>query len=346
MRSSGHNSRILRNARPGEPRGNGLIDSRWSQNWRPTSLWSKVCYPMTRMKKIILGICLLAAAVVTTRAEESMNAIQTALAATTISGYVDTSVEWTNGEVQSPPQVATNRLRKIPNWGTDILHYFIRDSFTNGGVISNATGYLDLRQQAQGRSARQQLSITLRKIGTNDTFTLLSAKVGETNYSEVTGFHADRWGNARLNFRQQSNGNGKAHPHDNLPELLNPVIDLASLAIADSATQLVMHADLLTVDRMQYHIKRKMDGYHGVGGLLHFNGTTNKTFFRLQALNLLPTNGYWLAFNGEVVSTNKTDRNGNLRIHTTLQPGVTPFTLKTVELLDSGTNLLLYTELP
>jgi hypothetical protein len=300
------------------------------------------------MKAIIAGISLLTAVVIAAQAEESMNAIQTALSSTTISGYVDTSVEWGNGDdyVRPYPQVATNKLRKIPNWGTDILHYFVRDSFTNAGVISNATGYLDLRQQAQGRSARQQLNIALRKIGTNDTFTLLSAKVGETNYTEVSSFHADRWGNARLNFRWQANGNGKGHGHNSLPESLNPVIELASLGVANSATQLVMHADLLTVDRMQYHIKRKMEGYYGVGGLLHLNGTTNKTLFRLQALNLLPTNSYWLVLNGALVSTNKTDRNGNLRIFSTLKPGVTPFTLTTVELLDSGTNRLLYTELP
>jgi hypothetical protein len=299
------------------------------------------------MKTILAGISLLTAVVIAAQAEESTaNSVTTDLNGNSLGGYVDTSINSNGVSNNCPPQVATNKLRKIPNWGTDILHYFVRDSFTNAGVISNAGGYLDLRQQAQGRSARQQLNITLRKIGTNDTFTLLSAKVGETNYAEVSSFHADRWGNARLNFRRQMNGNGKGHAHDNLPESLNPVIELASLGVANSATQLVMHADLLTVDRMQYHIKRKMEGYYGVGGLLHLNGTTNRTLFRLQALNLLPTNSYWLAFNGEVVSTNKTDRNGNLRIHSTLKPGVTPFTLTTVELLDSGTNRLLYTELP
>jgi len=281
-----------------------------------------------------------------------MNAIQTALSSTTlttISGYVDTSVEWTNGESSDRPcpQVATNKLRKIPNWGTDILHYFVRDSFANEGVVSNASGYVDLRQQAQGHSEHQTLNLTLRKLGTNATFTLLSAKVDATNYTEVSTFTSDRYGTARLNFRWRLIGNGKkVHPHSNLPEALSPVIELASLGVADASTNLVMHANLLDMDRMNYHVKRKMQGFHGVGGLLHFNGTTNKTFFRLQALNLLPTNSYWLAFNGLVVSTNATDRNGNLRIYTTLQPGVTPFSLKKVELLDSGTNILLYTELP
>jgi hypothetical protein len=42
-----------------------------------------------------VGVVSLASAV---NAEESMNAIQTALSATTISGYVDTSVEWDNGD--------------------------------------------------------------------------------------------------------------------------------------------------------------------------------------------------------------------------------------------------------
>ena len=42
-----------------------------------------------------VGVVSLASAV---NAEESMNAVQTALSATTISGYVDTSIEWDNGD--------------------------------------------------------------------------------------------------------------------------------------------------------------------------------------------------------------------------------------------------------
>lgn len=280
--------------------------------------------------------------------EKNISVVETTPSPTTLSGYVDTSVAWaepTEGAINQP-QVATNKLRKIPNWGTDILHYFVRDSFTNAGVVSNATGYLHMWQQAQGHSARQQLFVYLRKLGTNETFTLLSAREGETNYTEATTFNSDRWGNARLTYRKQSNGKANGKGHDTLPESLDPLIELASLGVANSSTQLVMHADLLNVDRMQYHVKRKMEGYYGVGGLMHLTGTTRKSFFRLQALNLLPTNSYWLAFNGEVVSTNSTDRNGYLRIFNTLDPAVTPFTLKTVEVLDSGTNTLLYTELP
>jgi len=251
---------------------------------------------------------------------------------------------------QLAPQVATNNLKKIPNWGTDILHYYVRDSFTNGGILPDAAGRVDLKQQAQGHSARQQLSLTLRKLEENADYTLLSAKRGETNYTEATTFQSDKSGKVNLKFKVQANGNGKGNDsgkgHKQFPAPLSPLIELESLGVADVSTQLVMHADLLTPDRLQYHIKRKMEGAYGVGGLLKLQGTTKKTLFRLEVLNLLPTNSYWLAFNGQVVSTNSTDKNGRLQIKNTLTPPITPASLTTVELLDTGTNVLLYTELP
>ena len=45
-----------------------------------------------------LGVVSLASAA---KAEEKMNAVQAALSSTTISGYVDTSVEWTLGDKDS-----------------------------------------------------------------------------------------------------------------------------------------------------------------------------------------------------------------------------------------------------
>ena len=50
--------------------------------------------------------------------EAKMNALQTALSSTTISGYVDTSVEWTTGNAPSNPQVSANLQPKINWWRT------------------------------------------------------------------------------------------------------------------------------------------------------------------------------------------------------------------------------------
>ncbi|MEY4386191.1 MAG: hypothetical protein RLY20_1474 [Verrucomicrobiota bacterium] len=50
--------------------------------------------------------------------EAKMNVLQTALSSTTISGYVDTSVEWTLGNAPSHPQASVNPQPKINWWCT------------------------------------------------------------------------------------------------------------------------------------------------------------------------------------------------------------------------------------
>lgn len=258
-----------------------------------------------------------------------------------------------------PPQVATTNLMKIPNWGTDILHYFVREGFTNTGALSNATGFVDFREQHQGGSHQWHFLLQARKLAPTNTYTLWSLLAGETNYTEVADFQSDRNGNAQLRYRAMDNGKpvakGKGPPpgkgqgpkdnKDNFPTNLVELTKLTELAVTDTNDTVLLGADLTRPDRLHYHVKRKLVN-EPVGALLHVQGTATRTHFRLQVLNLLPTNSYWLAFNDVVVSTNQTDSKGRLNINTMLLPTNSPLELKSVTLLDNTTNVLLHTVLP
>lgn len=248
-----------------------------------------------------------------------------------------------------PPQVATTNLAKIPNWGTDILHYFVRDSFTNAGVETGAVAVVDFKEQHQGKSDQQQFMLTLRKLAPTNTYTLLSLKADETNYTEVVQFNTDARGSAMLRYKEVSNGNGKGKGKGNgfnsLPEGISDLLDLTTLAVANTSTQVVLAADLVSPDRLHYLVKRKLTN-GVVGGLLQIQGTTNHTHFRLSVLNLWPSNAYWLAINETVVQTNSTDGKGRLNINTLVVPPNSPLDIKSVQLLDSNTNVLLSAELP
>jgi hypothetical protein len=256
-----------------------------------------------------------------------------------------------------PPQVATTNLMKIPNWGTDIMHYFVREGFTNNGVTSNATGVVDFREQHQGKSDQKHFNLTLRKLAPTNTYTLLSLKEDETNYTEVVSFTTDSRGSALLRYREIQNHNGKGPGnlppqaqgkgphHQSLPEGIADLTELTELVIVNTNAEAVLTADLTSPDRLHYLIKRKLTN-DPVGALLQIQGTATRTHFRLQVLNLLPTNSYWLAINETVVQENSTDSKGRLRINSLTAPLSSPLDIESVQLLDSNTNILISTKLP
>jgi hypothetical protein len=240
---------------------------------------------------------------------------------------------------------------KAPNWGTDILHYFVRDHFDGTGVDSNASARVEFQQKSQGKADHQQLSLTARNLDPSATYTLLSAELGETNFTEVTQFTTDTKGVAKLKFKGVSAGNsgsnnsGNGNGNPQLPSALEPLIELGALAISDVNTQIVLQADLGTPDKLQYLVKRTLVG-DTAAGLLRIQGTLSKTQFRLQAVNLAPTNDYWLAINETVVQTNTADSKGRLKINALTAPVGSPLNIEKVELLDTATNVVFGTELP
>jgi len=307
--------------------------------------------------KLLLPVLLGLAASSVGAEETSTGSLQTSLASTTVSGYQ--IVEYPDSGVPPvpPPQVATTNLAKIPNWGTDILHYFVREGFTNTGVTSNAVGVVDFHEQHQGKSDHKHFNLTLRKLAPTNTYTLLSLKADETNYTDVASFTTDSRGTAMLRYREISNGNGKGPGNlppqaqgkgkgpQTLPEGVADLTELTELVVVNASTQAVLTADLTSPDWLHYNIKRKLVN-EPVGALLQIQGSAKRTHFRLQVLNLLPTNSYWLAINETVVQTNKTDSKGRLHINTLVVPPNSPLDIQSVQLLDSNTNILISTELP
>lgn len=245
-----------------------------------------------------------------------------------------------------------------PNWGTDILHYFVHDHFTNSEAASNASAVVDLQFKSQGHAENQKFDLVAKRLAPGTTYTLLSLSAGETNYTDATQFITDANGNAKLKFKSHNNGNS-AKPNNNgngggngvgngnqsLPEGLEPVIDLSTLTIVDVNTQVVAQAGLGSPDKLQYLVKRKLEG-DSAAALLMIQGTLKKTRFSLKAVNLAPTNDYWLAINEVVVQTNRTDAKGGLKINSLTTPVGSPLDIQKVQLLDTSTNVVLSTELP
>jgi hypothetical protein len=166
-------------------------------------------------------------------------------------------------------------------------------------------------------------------------------------------FTTDSRGSALLRYRDISHGNGHANKPPQaqnkgsqpLPGGIADLTELTELVVVNTSTQAVLAASLTSPDRLHYLIKRKLTN-DPVGALLQIQGTATRTHFRLQVLNLLPTNTYWLAINETVVQENTTDSKGRLRINSLTAPPSSPLDIESVQLLDSNTNILISTELP
>lgn len=238
---------------------------------------------------------------------------------------------------------------KSPNWGTDILHYSVRDHFTGD---SNATAAVDFQSKTQGKADHQKFNLIARQLAPNTTYTLLSLQDGDTEPSEATQFTTDANGNAKLRFKSNGNGNGnkngngQGNGNQSLPGALLPLTTLSNLTIVDVNTQAVLTADLSSPDRLSYLVKRKLEGSNGAAALLMIKGTQAKTHFSLKAVNLAATNDYSLAINETPVQTYQSDAGGRLKINSLTQPVTSPLEIQKVQLLDVSSNAVFSTDLP
>lgn len=236
----------------------------------------------------------------------------------------------------------------VHHFGTDIIHFFERTSMTNEGVVANATGRVDAKQNTQGHADNQNLDITVQNLSNSAPYQLLALVDDDTNYTQIGEFTTDAKGRATVSYRKV----GSSHGHSNLghgrlalPAAVDPVSHLREVAVAVDTNTLVLRADLTSPDSLQYLIKRDISS-NSVAALLRIHSNGNRTQFQLQAFGLDATNDYWLVLNGGVVQTNTSDSKGRLNIKSALQVPTEILDLRSVALWDTSSNVVVSTTLP
>ena len=240
-----------------------------------------------------------------------------------------------------------------PKGGTDILHFFVRKTMSNSGLVTNATGRINGMLVRQGKANNQKLDIDLQHLATNATYHLTALLGDDTNYTDVAEFNTNFKGSAKLNYRRMGHdGNhGLGRGKTAMPDALNPISNIRELAIVieSTNTQTVLSADLTAPDKLQYLVKRTLenDGAEtNAAALLRLHGTTAKTQFRLQATGLQPGASYLLAINGNVDETKVADAKGKLNFNTLLVNPVDILDVRTLAIWNSTSNSVLSTQLP
>ena len=167
----------------------------------------------------------------------------------------------------------------------------------------------------------------------------------DSNLVDVASFTTDAKGRALLDYRSLGNGHGGGRGRFSLPLSLNPVSLVREVDVVDSNLQAVLTADLTMPDRLQYLVKRDLST-NSVRAELRIEANMRATHFDLMASGLAPTNSYLLAFNGDVIETNTASARGRLNIHAASGTPSYVLDLRSVELWDSSSNMVLQTTLP
>lgn len=234
--------------------------------------------------------------------------------------------------------------------GTDILHYSVQETLSNTGVETNATGNLNLTQDAQGKANKQSLSVQISGLTSNSDY-ILFAGILDTNVTAVTNFSTDDAGNATLDYGNVGKSQNKNKNRTALPDGLDPLRNVQALAIGTITTNflslntnIVLYADLSTAEQFQYLVKRTIDT-NGVSAGIRLKANAARAQFRLDAKGLNATNSYIFAVNDAFAQTVTPDSKGRLNFVSNPDP-TQILSVHSVALWDSTSNVVIRTTLP
>ena len=145
-----------------------------------------------------------------------------------------------------------------------------------------------------------------------------------------------------LDFRQKLAGPPSKHP---VPAALTPISNVRELAILDAANQTILDANLTAPNKFEYLLKRDFST-DSVEALLQINANSQNAQVGVAASGLLPTNSYSLALNGAIVAMDDSDARGRLHLAFQLDQPLDIFSLQSVAIVDSATNVIASSNLP
>src|SRR5689334_8111801 len=93
--------------------------------------------------------------------------------------------------------------------GTDVLHYTVSATMTQGGADANAAGSVSASQKDQGSADQQTLTLNVSNLDNSTTYLVRALLNGETNVTDVATFTTGANGAAKVVYSNK--GSGKGH---------------------------------------------------------------------------------------------------------------------------------------
>jgi hypothetical protein len=205
-------------------------------------------------------------------------------------------------------QAATPRL------ATNLERYSLRAVMTNNTVEPKARGTISGSLSSSGSVESQLLTISLTKLTTNTTYTLIAFVDASPTATVLTNFTTDRRGSFSVSYWKRTKGTSRGQP---LPGDVDPITNLRELDVTNAGGAIVLQAMVVNPDRISYLVRRNMDNTGLIPtaiGTLQISGSHQSTHLRLAATGLTPLTEYLIAINGNVVATNTSDTRGRVTL--------------------------------
>ncbi|HXT11683.1 MAG TPA: hypothetical protein VN873_08970 [Candidatus Angelobacter sp.] len=232
--------------------------------------------------------------------------------------------------------------------GTDVLHFAIKESFTNdtassGSDETGAKGTVTLNQAEQGSANKETMKIVITGLDPNTDYSLDAITSDNPSSTDVQDFTSDGKGHASLSF--SNSGKGKKNIDLGGTDL-DPVSHVLELDVVRVDNGLaVLTADLTNPSSLKYLVKRDISS-DTTPASLSISSSRSRTSFRLTASGLDASTDYDLVFNGSTHQTVTTDANGNLTVTSVTLPD-NILDLNSVALMDAAdTTTIVSTTLP
>ena len=230
--------------------------------------------------------------------------------------------------------------------GTSVLHYTTSTALVPTEVGSNVTASLRLDLKEQGNAAGQKFDLKAEGLPPGTVHSLLAVKGENLDVSEVGTATSDSRGQLTLSYMQQGQGNGSGKKA--LPDGLNPVTDLRGFGL-QVGTQVLAFAWVNASSKYQYLVDRNLtqqDIHATPAGSIHLKASASSVNFRLWADGLSVSNTYYLKLNSNVVQAVTADGTGALTLKAWPTNAPAVLDLRSLALLDGGSNVVLSTTLP
>ncbi|HWN96314.1 MAG TPA: hypothetical protein VNT99_14875 [Methylomirabilota bacterium] len=140
--------------------------------------------------------------------------------------------------------------------GPNTVHYTVDAAMISTGVDADAVGRVQALVKQQGRSDRQRLRVTANHLDPRTTYTLLAQVGASPDWVTVTNFTTSSAGRASVIYVQSAAGSASRRA---LPQLLNSVTDVRSVAIATPDGYIVLSANLHEAETMRFELTSVFD---------------------------------------------------------------------------------------
>jgi hypothetical protein len=236
---------------------------------------------------------------------------------------------------------ATTAMAKPGN--VDSLHFAIKIPLLDQGVEAGSSGTVSANEvRNHGTVNNQKLTVTVRGLTANTGYSLVATTAGGT--TDLEDFTTDSNGSATLNLVTTKNGKTPKNATA-LPDGFE-LAGVTQLDVDNAGSTSVLSTSGAKPSAVTYSVKRSLTGPDGETGTLQINANTKHTKFTLNGSGFQPNTDYVLFLNGAQDQTVTTNSKGQLRIKaaTTLPTNI--LDLNSVQVQDTGGNVIFDTTLP